>query len=81
MLRIARCAAVAAACSACAIAVWAASQPSGGRCGEFPRADLESAPGTCVALVASAADGLRFPRRILEVAPGRFWIVDMGSPD
>ena len=29
--------------------------------------------------VADAASGLHFPRRILEVAPGRFWIVDMGG--
>jgi glucose/arabinose dehydrogenase len=40
---------------------------------------LQTPPGTCVALVASAADGLRFPRRILEVAPGRYWLIDMGS--
>ena len=29
--------------------------------------------------LADAASGLRFPRRVLEVAPGRFWLVDMGS--
>jgi glucose/arabinose dehydrogenase len=29
--------------------------------------------------VADARDGLRMPRRLLEVAPGQFWIVDMGS--
>ena len=50
-----------------------------GRCGAFPRVGLETPPGTCVALVAAAADGLRFPRRILEVAPNRYWLIDMGS--
>lgn len=50
-----------------------------GRCGAFPRVRLQTPPGTCVALVARAADGLRFPRRILEVAPNRYWLIDMGS--
>jgi glucose/arabinose dehydrogenase len=50
-----------------------------GRCGEFPRVSLQTPPGTCVALVAGAVDGLRFPRRILEVAPNRYWLIDMGS--
>mgnify|MGYP006197741803 CR=1 FL=1 len=30
-------------------------------------------------LVADARDGLQMPRRLLEVAPHRFWIVDMGN--
>ena len=30
-------------------------------------------------LVANAAQGLRFPRRVLEVAPGHYWLVDMGG--
>lgn len=50
-----------------------------GSCGGFPRVDLKAPPGHCVALVADASSGLRFPRRILEVAPGRYWVVDMGS--
>ncbi|XAH24272.1 PQQ-dependent sugar dehydrogenase [Xylophilus sp. GW821-FHT01B05] len=50
-----------------------------GLCGDYARVDISSPPGTCVALVADEAQGLRFPRRILEVAPGRYWIVDMGS--
>lgn len=75
----------AAACAAVLIgAITATASAAGlygsnGRCGDFPRVALQSPPGTCVALVASAADGLRFPRRILEVAPGRFWLIDMGS--
>ena len=32
-----------------------------------------------VALVADDAQGLEAPRRILEVAPGRFWLIDMGA--
>jgi glucose/arabinose dehydrogenase len=35
--------------------------------------------GWCVGLVADARDGLKMPRRLLEVAPGRFWVVDMVS--
>lgn len=51
-----------------------------GSCGGFPRVMLQAPKGRCVALVADARDsGLRFPRRIVEVAPDRFWIVDMGS--
>jgi len=50
-----------------------------GTCAGYPRVELKTPPGRCVALVAGAADGLRFPRRILEVAPDRYWIVDMGS--
>jgi len=50
-----------------------------GRCAGFPRVALDAPRGWCVALVADAASGLVFPRRIAEVAPGRFWIVDMGG--
>ncbi|HEY1103924.1 MAG TPA: hypothetical protein VGE70_10945 [Burkholderiaceae bacterium] len=50
-----------------------------GRCGDYARVAITSPAGTCVALVADEAQGLRFPRRLLEVAPGRFWIIDMGS--
>ena len=57
----------------------AAGYATRGRCGAFPRVSLQTPPGTCVALVAGAADGLRFPRRILEVAPDRYWLIDMGS--
>jgi glucose/arabinose dehydrogenase len=50
-----------------------------GTCDGFPRADLTTPAGWCVGIVADAGSGLRFPRRVLEVAPGRLWIVDMGS--
>jgi glucose/arabinose dehydrogenase len=50
-----------------------------GTCAGYPRVDLKTPPGHCVALLADAGAGLRFPRRLLEVAPGRFWLVDMGS--
>ena len=50
-----------------------------GLCADFARLDVPSPPGTCVALLADEAQGLRAPRRVLEVAPGRYWIVDMGS--
>ena len=50
-----------------------------GTCAGFPRIALEVPRGWCVALVADQASGLVFPRRLVEVAPGRFWIVDMGG--
>jgi glucose/arabinose dehydrogenase len=52
-----------------------------GLCEGFPRVEIASPAGTCVALVADERLGLRMPRRILEVAPQRFWIIDMGSWD
>jgi glucose/arabinose dehydrogenase len=50
-----------------------------GTCEGWPRVALKTPKGFCVALVADERDGLRMPRRLLEVAPGRFWIIDMGS--
>ncbi len=50
-----------------------------GSCAGFARVDLQTPPGYCVALLADGSSGLRFPRRLLEVSPGRFWLVDMGS--
>lgn len=50
-----------------------------GLCGGLPRLPLQTPAGFCAALVADARNGLRFPRRLLEVAPNRFWLVDMGS--
>ncbi len=50
-----------------------------GSCAGYPRVDLQTPPGFCVALLADASDGLRFPRRLLEVSPSRFWLVDMGG--
>jgi glucose/arabinose dehydrogenase len=51
-----------------------------GRCGPHERVQIDTVPaGHCVALVADDAQGLEAPRRILEVAPGRFWVIDMGA--
>lgn len=50
-----------------------------GLCAGHPRVDLRVPAGWCAGLVATAAQGLQMPRRLLEVAPQRFWIVDMGS--
>lgn len=50
-----------------------------GQCAGHPRVDLRVPAGWCAGLVATAAQGLQMPRRLLEVAPHRFWIVDMGS--
>ncbi len=57
----------------------AASEVTEGTCAGFPRVALTVPAGWCLALVADASDGLTFPRRVLEIAPGRFWLVDMGS--
>lgn len=74
-----------AAVLAAALLPGAAAQARGytpqGSCGDHARLDIASPTGTCVALLADEAEGLRMPRRILEVAPGRYWIVDMGSWD
>lgn len=48
-------------------------------CAGFPRVELQTPAGYCVARVADASHGLRFPRRMVEVAPGRYWLVDMGG--
>lgn len=50
-----------------------------GQCAGHPRVALAVPKGWCVGLVADASVGLNMPRRLLEVAPGRFWVVDMGS--
>ena len=50
-----------------------------GECAGFPRVELLTPPGYCVAKVADALQGLRLPRRMVEVAPGRFWLTDMGG--
>ena len=51
-----------------------------GRCGPHARVEIGTVPaGHCVALIADEAEGLQAPRRILEVAPGRFWVIDMGA--
>ena len=57
----------------------ASAYRSEGTCAGFPRVALQVPEGWCAGLVADAASGLRFPRRVLEVSPGRFWLVDMGS--
>lgn len=48
-------------------------------CAGFPRVALQTPAGYCVGRVADASHGLRFPRRMVEVAPGRYWLVDMGG--
>ncbi|RYX96888.1 MAG: hypothetical protein EOO28_05715 [Comamonadaceae bacterium] len=50
-----------------------------GTCEGFPKVDIKAPAGFCVALVADERQGLKFPRRMVEVAPNRFWIVDMGG--
>ena len=52
-----------------------------GQCAGYPRVALTVPKGWCVGLVADARDGLLMPRRLIEVAPGRFWITDMGTWD
>lgn len=52
-----------------------------GSCEGFPRLQVKVPSGYCVGLVADERQGLKFPRRMVEVAPGRFWITDMGGWD
>lgn len=52
---------------------------STGKCGIYPRLAIATPAGTCVGLVADEAHGLHFPRRVLEIAPGRIWVLDMGG--
>ncbi len=61
-----------------ALAAPTAYVPSG-QCAGYPRVAITAPKGWCVGLAADARDGLRMPRRLLEVAPGRFWITDMGN--
>ena len=73
-----------AALSAAALLAWAPQAHARGytpqgSCGGHERVCISSPAGTCVALVADERDGLRAPRRVLEVNPGRLWIIDMGS--
>jgi glucose/arabinose dehydrogenase len=57
--------------------------PSGyataGQCAGYPRLPLKTPDGWCAGLVADERDGLRMPRRVLELEPDRFWITDMGN--
>ena len=48
-------------------------------CDGHPGIALKVPAGWCAGLVADARDGLRMPRRLLAVAPNKFWIVDMGN--
>lgn len=48
-------------------------------CHGFARARIGSPEGTCVGVVATAENGLKRPRRILEVAPDYFLVTDMGG--
>lgn len=59
---------------------WAAAAAST-TCAGHPRLNLSVPAGWCVGLVADERDGLRMPRRMLEVAPGRFWLTDLGGWD
>lgn len=55
------------------------SYKTDGLCEGFPRVTVKAPTGYCVGLVADESHGLKFPRRLLEVAPNRFWLTDMGS--
>lgn len=48
-------------------------------CQGFPRARINSPAGTCIGVVATAANGLKRPRRIVEISPNHFLVTDMGG--
>ena len=50
-----------------------------GKCGHFDRVDIKVPEGWCAGLVATKKDGLKMPRRIIEVFPNHFLITDMGG--
>lgn len=50
-----------------------------GRCGDYPRLPVSTPDGLCVGLVAGPEHGLKMPRSIVVIAPGRFLVADMGS--
>ena len=69
------------ACAALAPVAHAAGYQASGTCEGFPKVQVTAPAGYCVGLVADERQGLKFPRRMLEVSPGRFWVVDMGGWD
>ena len=52
---------------------------SNGRCGSFARAPLDTPDWACVGIVAGPSQGLVLPRAIVQIAPRRFIVTDMGS--
>jgi len=50
-----------------------------GKCGPFPRAVVTTPAWACLGIVAGPDDGLQFPRSVIEVAPGRLLVIDMGG--
>jgi glucose/arabinose dehydrogenase len=68
-------------CTALASVAHAAGYQASGTCEGFPKVQVTAPAGYCVGLVADERQGLKFPRRMLEVSAGRFWLVDMGGWD
>ena len=50
-----------------------------GKCGPFPRAVVTTPSWACLGIVAGPADGLTMPRSVIEVAPRRLLVIDMGG--
>ena len=50
-----------------------------GTCGGYPKADIATPPWLCAAIVAGPDQGLKFPRDVLELAPGHVLVSDMGG--
>jgi glucose/arabinose dehydrogenase len=63
----------------CVAATPVMAQKAVSSCGVYPALAVTTPVGTCVAVIASAKDGLKFPRKMIEVSPGRYWATDMGS--
>lgn len=55
------------------------SYRSNGQCGGFAKAPLDTPSWACVGIVAGPSHGLVLPRAIVEIAPRRFIVTDMGS--
>jgi len=50
-----------------------------GTCGPYARAVVATPAWACLGIVAGPTDGLVMPRNVLEVAPGRLLLIDMGG--
>jgi glucose/arabinose dehydrogenase len=57
---------------------WAGYKISG-TCDGFPRINIGTPVGWCASLIADRSNGLKLPRRIIELSDNRFLITDLGG--
>ena len=59
--------------------VYGSAYAAKGKCGAFARAVVTTPAWACLGIVAGPDDGLVYPRNVIEIAPGRLLLTDMGS--